>query len=86
MFQSRRLKTGEVGGALANRQEEFRYRTGLTQTTAIKVMAPAERDHAPLAEKAVKLELFERKRGKLIKQRLLFLTRDDLRRVAHTFR
>jgi hypothetical protein len=30
--------------------------------------------------------LFERKRGKLIKQRLLFLTRDDLRRVAHTFR
>jgi hypothetical protein len=53
------------------------------QTASIEVVTPTEGDHAPLAEKAVKLELFEWLLSQVANEILLFVRRDQCRFATH---
>src|SRR5215472_9938937 len=81
VFECRRVKAGEARGFFTDRQEEFRYRISLAEAAAVKIVMPAKGYGAPFAEKSVKVELLEGQRRECLKQPLLLVARDHLRRI-----
>src|ERR1700760_784362 len=80
MRDALRWDAGKLSGAVAQRREKIRHRRRRLQRARAVIVALAERDDAPIAEMAVKLEGLERQGRELLGQRGFFLGRDD--RVA----
>src|SRR5262249_9990112 len=74
---------GKGGSTVTDRQKKVRNFGSLLQTASIEVVTPTEGDDAPLAEKAVELELFESLLSQVANEILLFVKRDQCRFVKH---
>ena len=74
---------GKGRSTFTDRQKKVRNFGSLLQTASIEVVTPTEGDHAPPAEKAVKLELFEWLLSQAANEILLFVRRDQCRFVTH---
>jgi hypothetical protein len=85
-YQAVGRETGERGGALADGKKKRRHWLGLRQATAVEIVAEAERHDAPLAEEAVKRELFERQVGEGGNEARFLASIDQVRRIAEAGR
>ena len=77
---------GEVARAVTEREQPRRHRIGLAKRLGRELVAPAERDDAPLPDEAVKFELTKRQRTRVLHDRLLVVARDHVGRVAKSVR
>src|SRR6516164_437559 len=76
-------EVGKGRSAVTDRQKKVSNFGSLLQTAFIEVVTPTEGDHAPLAKKAVELELFEWLLSRVANEILLFVRRDQCRFVTH---
>src|SRR3954447_6610274 len=77
---------GKCAGPLPKRQQKGRYVAGLLKRSLIEVVTPAERNGAPLSDKALKLEFFERQCSHLLQQSYLLFRRHHVRQVPEPLR
>lgn len=60
LFKGTRVETGESGGLRPNRAKNLWNGLRLAEFCLVKVVAPAERNDAPLAGKSMEFERLER--------------------------
>jgi hypothetical protein len=71
VLKPRRRQPGERRHALPERQQERGHVVGPLKFALVEVVAPAERDHAPVANEPLELEPLERQRLHVAHQVLL---------------
>jgi hypothetical protein len=79
-------KSSQISGLLAGREKKRWNRVSLTQLRVIKIVLPAERDHAPLAREAVKREFLKGQPPDFADERALLLPIEKVAMIAKPFR